>query len=260
MNRYLFFLICLLSGTCLFAKERQLINQLYIGPETYWVDRTRSGDGHRTSQGGSLSGLRIGYDRLKRYGWYLGAEALWARGTLSGKSASGNPLRSTLTDESIEGRFGYTFQAKACGFFSFTPFVGIGHFTETNNFRHPTPIPVHFKNAFCYVPFGFLAHVYLNDYFGAGIKFTTRYLYKHKVKTSNDPNLGNLSLRYAEKLQYRVEVPLTCDVAICDRLWQVSAAPFYEYRPYGHMANFPIDFLKTEFRLYGVNLKLVFLF
>lgn len=242
------------------AKERQLVNQLYIGPESYWVNRTRSSALGDTKQTGTLAGLRVGYDRLKRYGWYFGAEALWAQGTLSGKSATGNRQLSTLTDQSIEGRFGYTLQAKSCGFFSFTPFGGIGYFSEANNFRPPSPVPIHIRNTFSYIPFGFLSHVYFNDYLGMGLKFTTRYLYKHKVKTSHDPNLGKLSMRYTEKLQYRVEIPFTCDAIACGRLWQISAAPFFEYRPYGYMANFPYDFLETTFRIYGANLKLVFLF
>lgn len=260
MIRHFLFFILLLSSLNLAAKERQLANQAYIGPESYWLERTRKGALGRTKQSGSLSGLRVGYDRLKRYGWYLGAEALWAQGGLSGKSAAGNRQISTLTDQSIEGRFGYTFQAKSCGFFSFTPFGGIGYFSEANNFRPPSPIPIHIKNTFSYIPFGFLSHIYFNDYLGMGIKFTTRYLYKHKVKTSHDPNLGKLSMRYSEKLQYRVEVPFTCDAGVWSCPLQISAGPFFEYRSYGYMANFPYDFLKTEFHLYGTNLKLVFLF
>lgn len=40
----------------------------------------------------------------------------------------------------------------------------------------------------------------------------------------------------------------------------VGLVPFYEYRFYGHRANFPFDFLETKLKLYGATLKLHYLF
>lgn len=239
------------------GEERQLINQLAFGPETYWVQRIKDGG---TKQTGLLWGGRLTYDRIKRYGWYLGADALYATGTLNGHSNNKSKLRSRLTDANVEGRFGYTLQQKSnCGP-SFTPFVGIGYFWETNNFRHPSPIPVHFRNTFTYVPFGFLSHLYVNPRAGIGLNFKIRYLVQHKIKVSHDPEFDTLTLHYKEKLQYRVELPMTYDFCIKNRLWRISLDPFYEYRNYGYLPNFPFDFINTKFNIYGVNLQLVALF
>jgi len=252
-STYLFLAISCLSAT----EERQLVNQLALGPEIYYVQRSKEGG---TRQGGTLYGARLSYHRIKRCGWYLGGDALYATGTLSGKSGADDTIRSTFTDKYVEGRVGYTFQQK-CGYeLAFTPFLGYGYFWETNNFRSPSPITVHFENQFSYVPVGFLSHMYLNDNLGLGLNFTTRFLLEHEIKVTHDELFGDGELHYKEKNQYRVELPITYDFCFYERLWRVSFEPFFEYRQYGHLANFPFDFLETKFRVYGANLQLVLLF
>ena len=246
----------MVSCSSLICEDYQLVNQIALGPEVYWVKRLKDGG---TKQTGPLAGVRLTYDRLKRYGWYLGADALYARGTLKGRSGADERIRSKLTDEYVEGRFGYTFQEKTGCNFLFTPFFGIGYFRETNNFCHPSHIPVHFQNSFSYVPFGFISHLYLSDRFGMGVKFTTRYLFKQHNKVTNDPDHSNMTLQYNAHFQYRLEIPMTYDCCFCNRQWRISLAPFFEYRRYGKMANFPFDFLDTKFRIYGANLQLVLL-
>lgn len=249
--------LLLLLCTCAYSNERQLINYLSVGPESYWVVRTKGGG---TRQTGVLWGGRATYERLKRYGWYIGADILYASGTLDGKSGNDNKIRSRLTDTNVESRFGYTLQHKSnCGF-SLTPFFGIGYFRETNNFSHPTPIPVHFRNTFSYIPIGFLSHMYVTPQFGMGLNFKVRYLYRHKVKATRDPEHDSLHLHYQEKLQYRIELPFTYDKCICNRLWRINLVPFYEYRNYGQMPTYPFDFIKTKFQIYGAYLQLTFLF
>lgn len=249
--------LSLLICASIFGSEHQLINHLAIGPEGYHVERTKAGG---TKQTGVLWGGRATFERLKRYGWYLGADFLYATGTLKGRSSAEERIRSTLTDMNVEGRFGYTLQHKSkCGF-SLTPFFGIGYFRETNNFCHPTRIPVHFCNTFSYIPLGFLSHVYLTPHFGIGLNFKVRYLYQHKNKVTHDPDHNSLHLHYQEKLQYRVELPLTYDQCFYNRLWRINLVPFYEYRNYGQLANYPFDFIETKFQIYGAYLQLVLLF
>lgn len=245
-----------LFSSSLFAEERQLVNQLALGPETYWVKRTKDGG---TKQTGCLWGGRLTFNRIKCFGWYLGADLLYASGTLNGHSNT-NKIRSTLSDTNVEGRFGYTLQQRSDRAPSFTPFFGIGYFRETNNFRSPTPIQVHFRNTFTYIPFGFLSHVYINPQIGMGLNFKVRYLFQHKNTVSNDPENDTMTLHYREKLQYRVELPLTYDLCFRNRLWRISLDPFYEYRNYGYLPNYPFDFLDTKFNIYGVNLQIVALF
>lgn len=243
--------------TCAFGSDHQLINHFAIGPECYWVVRNKAGG---TRQTGTLWGGRATFERLKRYGWYAGADILYASGTLDGKSNGKHKIRSTLTDTNVEGRLGYTLQHKSnCGL-SFTPFFGIGYFKEINNFSHPTPIPAHFHNTFSYIPLGFLSHAYLTSQFGIGLNFKVRYLFRHNIKVTHDPDHMKLHLHYQENLQYRVEVPLTYDQCICSRLWRFNLVPFYEYRNYGQLANFPFDFIETKFQIYGAYLQLALLF
>lgn len=249
--------LLLLICTYAFGNEHQLINNVSFGPECYWVIRTKAGG---TRQSGFMCGGRATYERIKRYGWYAGADILCASGTLDGKSGTENKIRSRLTDTNFEGRFGYTLQHKSnCGL-SFTPFFGIGYFRETNNFTRPSDIPVHFRNTFSYFPFGFLSHIYLTSQFGVGVNFKLRYLFQHKNEVTHDPEHHSLCIHYQENLQYRVEVPLTYDKCIYNRLWQLKLVPFYEYRNYGPLANFPFDFIETKFKLCGAYLQVVVLF
>lgn len=258
MKRITLIGLLLLICTYAFSNEHQLINHAALGPESYWVTRTKAGG---TRQTGILWGARATFERLKRYGWYVGADILCATGTLDGKSgAENNKIRSTLTDTNVEGRFGYTLQHKSnCGF-SFTPFFGIGYFRETNNFSHPTPIPVHFRNTFSYIPLGFLSHAYLNSAFGLGLNFKVRYLFQHNNKVTHDPDHKSLNIHYQENLQYRVELPLTYDQCFYHRLWRINFVPFYEYRNYGQLANYPFDFIETKLQMYGAYLQFTLLF
>src|SRR5204862_454619 len=94
------------------------------------------------SQSGCLYGVRGSFERIGRYKWYLGIEGLYGRGAINGHSGSGVKLKSTLTDRFIEGRFGYTFQAKCRLIPSFTPFIGYGYADETNHYKSPSPLIV----------------------------------------------------------------------------------------------------------------------
>ena len=255
--KYYFLILCFLAEfTSIYSKECSLIHHVALGPEVYGVERMKHGG---TRQFGTLAGIRLTYDRLKRCGWYVGGDALYATGTIDGRSGSESKIRSSLTDKYIEGRFGYTFQQKNGCRFLFTPFVGIGCFQETNDFKHPSPIPVHFQNTFSYIPFGFLSHLYLNERLGLGLKLTVRYLFKQHNKVTNDPEHDDMILQYKEELQYRLEFPITYDTCFCDRSWRIALTPFFEYRPYGELANFPFDFLDTKFRIFGASLQLVLL-
>lgn len=248
----------LLSLDCLFSTQwlKTYSLETYIGPEIYYVRRTKEGGAEQT---GTLYGVRLGYDHIRRYKLYWGIDALWAQGTLKGKTNEAQ-VKSTLTDMNVEGRIGYTFQTKSWRCLSFTPYTGLGYFWENNYFEHPTPLPIHFKNQFAYVPIGFLSQVFITPQWSIGLNFKIRYLIDSSVHASNDPEHENSTQKYEEELQYRIELPI-----IYFRCWKehslaVGLVPFYEYRPYGYQANYPFDFLETKFRLYGATLKLFYLF
>lgn len=129
--------------------------ELYIGPEIYHVHRTKAGG---TKQNGTIYGIRAGYNRIKNNTFYLGAEGLYATGTLDGKSANGNKLKSHFTDRMIEGRLGYTLGTTCYGYpIQISPYGGMGHFEEGNDYKKPTPLHIHTLTKFNYVTGGFLS-------------------------------------------------------------------------------------------------------
>jgi hypothetical protein len=255
---YLVYISVFLGILPLHADFLKLIggNQIFIGPEIYHVKRTKEGG---AQQQGELYGVRFGYERIKRYKIYWGMDALYATGTLNGRRQE-ERLRSTLTDINLEERIGYTFQAK-CGFQpSLTPFFGLGYFWENNDYKHPTALHLHFHNRFSYIPVGFLSSIRLNVNLSIGFNFKARIILEGKNETSNDPNFDHFTQHYEEEIQYRFELPLTYELEWCKNELGISLVPFYEYRNYGHRANFPFDFLETKFKLYGATLKFLYLF
>lgn len=255
--KQIIFCVLTLTNFLLFDLASQEYNlnkqQFYIGPEWYHVKRTKSGG---TKQQGHLLGGRLGYGRLKRYGWYWGGEGSYAHGRLKGHSGTGNKLRSYLADLSIEGRFGYTLQKK-CGFqAACTPFVGVGYFEEKNHFVHPSPLFVHFKTHFYYVVVGFLSSLHLCDQWEIGLNFKTKIPINPKCHVSHDEDNEPMSQRIGERLHYRVELPLTYSRSSNCSPFAFALVPFFESRLYGSHPNFPYNFVKTRFENWGLTLEL----
>lgn len=232
----------------------QLRHQFVIGPQ--WIHLTRKREGG-VKQQGNLYGAYFTYDRLKRYGWYLGAEGSYARATLKGDTDEGDVLHSKFKDCWIEGRFGYTFQKKSGRRFALTPYLGLGYAQEQNNFGSSSPLPIHFKSHFYYPLAGLRLSLCLGANFNAALNFRVRWPYDPKCKVTNDPDHDSMEQKMGEKLQYRVELPLTY-VFPCYRPWGISICPFYEYRPYGEHINYPFDYFKTTLTLWGVGVGLRF--
>lgn len=229
----------------------------FIGPEIYHMQRTKEGGSKQT---GTLYGVRLGYDHVCRYKWYWGIDGLWARGTLTGRDGRKDRIKSEFTDSNVEARLGYTFQFKYWRCASFTPYFGGGYFWEENCYEKPSPLRVHFINRFSYIPFGFLSQIFITPSFSCGLNLKVRYIIDGEQKATHDSKNGNSIQHYDEKLQYRVEVPLS--YFFCYRSYSlgISLVPFYEYRSYGHRANYPFNFLETNLRLYGATMKLFYLF
>src|ERR1700733_6863002 len=163
--RTLFFLllsICLppiLVAEDIFCELPTQRHHLAIGPEVYYLSRTRK---QGTHQDGWLCGGRLNYDYFGRYLFYFGCETAYANGNLKGHSGNGTKIKSNFSDFMIEGRVGYTFQSKSASCARFTPFIGYGQFIEWNNYVHPTPLRYHFRNTFSYVLLGALCKVFPN--------------------------------------------------------------------------------------------------
>ncbi len=239
------------SFTCLSDKPLQI----YVGPEIYHVHRKREGG---AKQDGVVYGIKGGYERIKRYKIYFGFDALYSKGVLHGKGGAGNHLKSNFGDTYVEGRLGYTFQSK-CRFKPlFTPFAGVGYFIEKNNFTHPKSTPIHFKTTYVYATAGFLSRVSLTEKFDLGLNFKIKYPYEAKCRVSNDPRQIDSTQVINEKIQYRVELPLTYNNVRDISCLSISFVPFYELRQYGYHPNYPSDFLETRLDIYGGLIKLIY--
>lgn len=228
-----------------------------IGPEIYHVKRTREGG---ASQSGCLYGVRGSFERIGRYKWYLGLEGLYGRGAITGHSGTGAKLKSTLTDRFIEGRLGYTFQAKCAFIPSFTPFFGYGYSDETNHYKSPSPLLVKFIHESAYISFGFLSSITFCPEFSAGFNLKMRSLVDPICKVKTDPVFGTLKMHILEKMQYRFELPLEYAIFRECHVFELGLVPFYEIRHYGGRENYPFDFLDTKLRLFGVNFQFSYRF
>ncbi len=249
-----------LSTVCAYAEPcSERGRQIYLGPEIYHVKRTRE---EGAKQRGWMYGARLEAEYLKRYKFYVGADALWARGTLDGVSSGEIKCRSRLTDENVEGRFGYTFQRKHGWKVGLTPFVGWGYFWENNHFRNPTPRIVAFKNHFSYVPLGFIVQIHPCPNWSIFIKYKVRYLLNGLVDVHDKHEVEpmDFKMHYQEKLQYRLDIPIMYQFCMYNVPLYAVVDPFYETRRYGKLSNFPFDFAETKFRIYGVNLSLMYNF
>ncbi len=247
-------LICFIS---LHAHDFGLNRQaLQIGPEIYHLKRIRKGG---TEQSGTLYGISASYNRLKRYGWYIGLEGSFATGTIKGHTGNDSKISSRFKDQWAEARFGYTFQQKEGCELAFTPFIGLGYAQENNHFKNPSPLPIHFKTRYGYANWGFLTWAHLFCDWETGLNFHMRIPYNPECKATNDPLHAPVTQNIGERLQYKVELPITYR-AFSDDRFVVVFEPFYEYRLYGSHVNYPFDYFKTKLNLWGAMLKLEFRF
>lgn len=230
-----------------------LANQLYIGPEIYHVHRTRNTG---SSQNGWIYGVRAGYDHIKRFKFYWGADLLYSRGKLDGETQGGETLKSKFTDLIIEGRLGYTIQQKEGYRLSLTPFLGGGYGIETNNFVPPTEFTFHSKIRYDYVCGGFYSQATPFDCFDVGLNFKIKYLIDAKNKISHDPDFDDATLLVGNRFFYRIELPLTYNFL---SQFALSLMPFYEFRHYGKQMCIPFDFFDTRLKIYGVTLKFIYI-
>jgi len=241
---------------CELEKKDSWGNIFALGPEFYYVKRTRKGG---TRQTGTPVGIRFNYDHIKRYKIYYGMQAFYGNGILKGRTGDEDKIRSRLTDEQVEGYLGYTFAYKYSPYFSFTPFIGGGYFRETNSFHPPTPIKVRMTTDFFYAAYGFLSSIKFNCWsLGLNARFRTPWDIKCKISDSEQDE--KITQLVEDRLQYRIELPIGYSQSFLCNLFTLRLVPFYESRVYGGRENYPYDFFETTYRIYGANLQLVYEF
>ncbi|MCB1114075.1 MAG: hypothetical protein KDK62_04900 [Chlamydiia bacterium] len=250
--------VVLLSLLCflplvIYGEEGLNRKEFTLGGTVSYLKREKSGGSNQT---GTLGGIRAGFDRFKRYSWYIGAEteALW--GTLRGHNRFQDKLHSDFISFWGEGRFGYTFQSKCFPYLAFTPFIGGGFLEENNNFSSPSPIPIHFRTHAPYAAGGFFSWIDLGSGFEGGLNLKLKLPIDPKCHVHNDPMNPPSQQLINERLLWRIELPLSYRLNPCaSRL--VTISPFWELRSYGKRINYPFDFLNTRLNFWGVSVLYV---
>jgi hypothetical protein len=252
MKRFCFYIVLILMSviweqvfaTCSFNEP----STLYIGPEIYYLRRDREGG---SWQRGWLFGGRALYERRKSFGFYWAAEGYYAHGIITGKSSSGSKLKSHLTEAEAEARLGFSLCFRICPKFSFTPYGGYGGFYCKNNFKHPSPLPCIFRDSFEYALAGFITSMRFNTCLEASIDFKAKYMLDGQSNITHDPDNESVSLKMNNELQYELAIPINYNCCWKGRLLKITIAPFYRFRHFGGMLNYPYDFIDTKFRSYG---------
>ena len=256
MTKVMKFILPLLLTLCLYGEEALNLNrhEFGMGPEIICLTRTKKGG---TVQDAVAGGVTAKYNRFKRYSWYWGGEGAWSYGKLHGKTGADETIRSNFYDTWVEGRLGYTFQQKDERQASFTPFIGAGYVWENNNFVAPSPLELHFKTHFPYLCTGFLLWFHLFENWEVGLNMKIRYPWEPRTDVSHDPENTSLTQNVWACTHTRVELPITYRLT-CEGIFALSFIPFYEYRRYGTHPNFPFNFYKTEFNLWGAAFEFLY--
>jgi hypothetical protein len=228
-----------------------------IAPEIYRVHRHREGG---TSQHGTGAGIRLSYDYIKRYNFYVGARGFYGGNVLHGHTGNDDKIRSRYRTGMIEGDLGYTFEMKCFPHVSFTPFAGYGYFKETNHFTAPSPLEVKFTTQFRYVSFGFLSSTFVLPAVTVGLNTRFKYPLSPRCKVSGDDAQESLSQLTNEKLHWRIELPITYFGCSLWNGFEAALMPFYERQVYGARENFPFDFFKTTYTIFGIDFQMIYRF
>ncbi|MBS0624083.1 MAG: hypothetical protein JSS62_05620 [Verrucomicrobia bacterium] len=242
---------CLLFCTVLSATTTPFVS---AGAEACRMKRMRYGG---TQQQGTLNGARLTYNRLAPSCIYLGADYFKGKAQMSGHSGTQKPIASEITDSILEGRFGYVFPTQAERVSLFALFTGYGSFRETNDFNHPTPLPLTFTDTFSYIPVGFLAGINVTSFMNVGLNFKAMFMLDGESHIFDEELNSSETLLMNNEINIRIELPVTLSPS--DTLFNLSFAvvPFLELRHFGGREGYPYDFLDTKFNLIGGRLALV---
>ena len=232
-------------------------HRVYVGPEMYYMKRKRASG---SEQDGGIYGIRVQYDRIRRCSFYWGADALYAYGTINGRTGSGAPLKSDVTDSCIEARVGYTIGTNRWRRPYVTPYFGGGYFRSINQFKAPTAMSLRFDNRVNFVCVGFLSGFCLTPCLDVGFNFKTRYMVEGRSKVGNDPFFEDATLLIENRPHYSVEIPITYKISQCKRGFEAVIVPFFRFRHYGGRENFPFDFIDTKFQIFGSRFLLTYRF
>jgi hypothetical protein len=226
---------------------------VYFGGEGYYLKRKLETG---TRQEGSLYGIRLTHERVRPWSWYWAAEGHWARGHLDGHSSRHFPIRSEMTDVDVEGRLGFTLR---CCRLLLTPIVGIGYFSESNDFKPPTPLVVLVRTHVGYVPLGIVSRFYLRPRLSIGLDAKALLPFDGQAKVC-DPELGESRLNFDPRIDYAIELPIRYRLCGRARNLELLLALFWRARSYGRHCGVTHDFYETRITIGGARLQLGYYF
>jgi len=256
-QKHSFFFTLALMSSWFVSAQASCPYSIYVGAESYHFTRIREGG---TKQSGVINGTRLGLDRIKPHGWYVGVDYLYASGKIKGKAVADILLDSEVTDRIFEARIGFTLQQYAPKRPFITPFMGWGSFREVNAFTPPSPFSYKFTDTLNYAVVGFLSGVNITALISMGLDFKVKFMLDGKSKVTHDPMYEGVTLIMEKETFCRLDIPLTYDP--CNALLGVDMqlVPFYEFRHFGGREGFPFNFKDTKFYLYGARLSLLYRF
>ncbi len=257
-NVFFAFLISLFFSTELTAVSVPCKPHAFsLGPEVYYLKRTKEGG---SWQDGWLYGVSGTYERWPCKGFYWAADGYWATGEIEGKTASGNRLKSTLTQSQIEGRLGYSYCFNCCKSLFLAGYGAYGYFSNENSFKKPSPIPCTFNDNFDYGALGILTQWHFRECWSAGLHFKALFMNESKCNVTDDPDYQNLTQIIGCENQYELYLPLTYSFCWNGFRAETILSPFYRYRHFGFQENFPFDYFDTTYHIYGAKLTLQVVF
>ncbi len=223
---------------------------IFLGPEVCHLSRHREGG---SKQSGWLYGGHLRYDRIAKDSVYWAFDAYCDTGNITGKTASGRKIKSTITEYEIQARLGYSIYWGDLRELLIIPYGTYSYFHGKNKFEHPSPAiytlhdTLHLGGGGVWISFALMENC------RCGLDFSAKYMIQGKNHVRDDPEFDNVSLEIESKWQYEIDLPIEFIVPLCDYNFEVRFVPFYRFRHLGGKPNYPFDFYETKFETYGAQ-------
>lgn len=249
----LLLIAALLFTPCLEALRIHGPHSFFLGPEFYYLVRTRA-NGSR--QEGEMGGINFKYERFKRRAFYWALEYDGGWGELDGHDPSGNSLQSNLNQQQLEVRGGYNFQWKAGKQPYILPFVGYGYFYQKNEIFPPHN--VNLVDDFPYASIGIQLGFNPTCNLSIGLFAKADWMLEGNTRIENSPEFGTVKMNMEAEWQYDFELPITYRTNQCRRTFYCECTPFVKLRHFGGLPSVPFDFNETRYHAYGVKLLVAY--
>lgn len=200
---------------------------------------------------GWLYGARASYDLIKPGFVYVGADAEYKTGELTGNAKIQTVIETPdLTEEQVLGfqlidlkestkseytdmrgevRAGFTFSNLQIVKGRVTPFALIGYEKEVHKYISPTPASIEDTLTYNYFGAGIISQILVADQMTVGLNVKFKWMFNTKHKTSNENWIDNNEISCPGCFHYIVEIPVAYTV---NDSVQISINPIYEYKNY----------------------------